>query len=556
MSNFDSAFLTCRESHDVLDIATSLGFKDSSRSVRWNESIAEVLGVNCGVCLAADFTGGVAGALSDFTLVFYDKYFNKIDDATGLINEETLYIAVKERNQLIFLNKQKTGDNSLYFVADLTKYMEQTEKLLWTRDHDALTGLLNHACFLRKSRGALLRGAYSAVVFMDLDNLKQMNDNWGHKCGDDYILTLVDETNSLLSNIPCEEKLFARISGDEFALCLAGFKDAASRSDSLSALKKQTSNFTLPNGSVVKLSRTAGVALCPDDSQSISELLLYSEFAMTEAKKFEKGGVGFFSRQKYNAFLDISGSGDKFDELLKKKAISFVYVPYVDSASGDVSVFEMFPVGHVAGLEDINSIKAAAKYFHRLIELDRMIYEALKEEFKKLAGLSFSQVITLGYMPQDIFYSNGLEDMLGYTKYPSNRLCLCFGSDMRSENDKARGISTAKGLGIRFGFKEFSSKSSETALAFRPHIVKLSKGLSRGCSRDEAKKRIVKNLIEYAKMMEFGMSAGYIESEEDLAFLRKIGINLLGGDAVFGSITISEIEDYSLKNRFQGNSSR
>ena len=121
--------------------------------------------------------------------------------------------------------------------------------------------------------------------------------------------------------------------------------------------------------------------MCPEDSQSISELLLYSEFAMTEAKRFEKGGVGFFSKQKYSVFLDISDSGDKFDELLKKEAISFVYVPYVDSVSGDVSVFEMFPVGHVQGLNDVDSIKTAAKYFHRLIELDRVIYEALKEEF-------------------------------------------------------------------------------------------------------------------------------------------------------------------------------
>ncbi len=520
-----------------------LGIGGKNGFIHWGDTLYKTLDIEHSdeFCIKADPLGGLLGILKDMNLLFYDAIFNPITD---IEDEHITYINIPDEERWFYFKKSLVAGERLYCVVDISENLITCKRIIWEKEHDSLTQLFNRESFLVRCEGVLSSSNYGLMIFIDLDDLKQMNDNWGHKTGDNYIIALAKHIESVFSGSQSEHKVYGRLAGDEFAVCLGGFDSIEERDKSIEGLNVKL-DFILPNGNITNLSFTTGASKYPEDSASIDDLLIFSDFAMSVLKKNNKGGVSFFSKQEHEVFLDISQRQDKLNELLNNKAISFIFIPYIDNESGNVAVFEMFPIGLIPGFSDIEQIKIVAKYAHKLVELDRIIYSALKEEFKKLAGLNFKQVVTLGYMPQDLFYQGELEKLLQHTGYPSRRICLCFNSEMRSNYDRMRSISQAKDLGIRFGFKDFGPKSSQAALDFYPNIVKLSKELSFACARDDEKKHIVKNLIELAKKFKFGTASGYIASEEDLIFLRGLGIDLLGGEAVLGQINSSQIETYA-----------
>ena len=456
-----------------------------------------------------------------------------------------IIVTSQDEKNCYLLTKRAIGREVAFSLYDFTETFSLLYRLAFENDTDRLTGLLSRMSFFGGGRDILADSGYGLVAYLDLDNLKRHNDNWGHNVGDNYIIALARRIERFFERIPPNRKAFGRLSGDEFAICLGGFTDGQTRDEAIEGLNEDEA-FRLPNGTAVNLSFSTGVARYPEDSSSLEDLLVYSDFAMSMVKDLEKGGIRFFSKEEHDTYLDISNSNQQLGELIRTKDISFIYVPYINVANGTTAVFELFPVSSLKGLEDMEKIKIAAKHCHRTIEVDTVIFEAMKKEFAKLAKLQFPQVVTLGYIPQDFFYQNELGDMLQLSGYPSNRLCLCFDSEMRSHYDRMRAIDSAKQMQLRFGFKNFNPKTTADALSFNPHIVKLNKALSYTCSTDEVKAREVRELIKLAQEQGFS-TAAHIEYQPDIEFFRGLQISLLGGEAIYGSITSDNIEEYAVK---------
>ena len=519
-----------------------LGFEEEGAGfVCWENALSTWFDIDS-PCLDKDAVGGLYPLLKAHGFIFYDEKFVRLEES--VVRQKPLLIIGSSAGDRWFVFRKSAAEKKmLYCLADITTQFAHFRKVLWQKEHDRLTGLCNRESFIARCNDVLSSGGYALMVFLDMDDLKKINDNWGHKTGDQYLVAMAGHISSFFAGFGKERRVIGRLSGDEFAVCLGGFATVEARDACLQGLDFKVL-LPLPDGSQARLAFTTGAARCPEDSRCINDLLIFADFAMNVAKKSDKGGVAFFSRSEHDALLDISKSQEKLRELLDKQAVSFVYVPYIDHEQGAVRVLEMFPVGLVRGLEDIDQLKIVSKHSYLLSELDRVIYAAMKEEFKKLACIDFPQPVTLGYMPQDLFYQGELEKFIQTTGFPSKRLTLCFDAQMRSNYERMKSISQARGLGIRFGFKEFGPKSSDAALEFRPDIVKLSKGLVESCASDGEKREMVKSLIELAQKFQFATAAGYIPSVEALSFLKGLGVNLFGGDAVHGAISLDQIADF------------
>lgn len=182
-------------------------------------------------------------------------------------------------------------------VMDITKEMTEQEKLQHERDIDLLTGIYNRRAFTERTE-ALFRNRkmslrVSALVMWDLDNLKYVNDHYGHDYGDMYIKCLSD-TLLEAQNHRC---MACRRSGDEFYLFYHGYGD---REEIRAEFKKIWSvvngkTITLPDGTPYRVSVSGGVAWYPYDAKGLDELMKKADDAIYEVKRGSKGNIVEYS---------------------------------------------------------------------------------------------------------------------------------------------------------------------------------------------------------------------------------------------------------------------
>lgn len=204
------------------------------------------------------------------------------------------------------------GDHHLGAVSDVTYETLEKRKVEYERDFDTLTDLYNRRAFDREL-DQLFRTpkelGVSALIMWDLDDLKFINDTYGHDYGDLYIKSFAQAINLHES----KHIITARRSGDEFYIFLYGYRTQKEAREEIDHIARRITNgfFLLPSGIRSKLQASGGVAWYPSDATTYPDLIRYADFAMYTIKHTEKGRLQEFNRTLYHkkAFL-ISGHQD------------------------------------------------------------------------------------------------------------------------------------------------------------------------------------------------------------------------------------------------------
>ncbi len=214
----------------------------------------------------------------------YDEY----DDEINFL-EHTLETSSEEMNEIYEKLKEKSQTK---LALSEKKYKELATK-------DPLTNILNRYAFQEELKKIISNSkrtdAKFALLFLDLDNFKFVNDTYGHDIGDKL---LIDVVNRILPNIRAED-LFARIGGDEFVLVLTNIKK-----DSLNSLVQKAIELFrkewIIDGIKLNVTTSIGVALFPDDANSEIKLMKKADIAMYKSKELGKNQVVYFD----NSFID------------------------------------------------------------------------------------------------------------------------------------------------------------------------------------------------------------------------------------------------------------
>ncbi len=215
---------------------------------------------------------------------FVNTSYNENDEERNFL-EHTLETSSQEMKELYEELKQKSQ-------TALAK-SEQRYKELATKD--SLTGLLNRFAFQREIKRVVSNSkrtnAKFALLFLDLDHFKGVNDTYGHDIGDKL---LQEVTNRILPNIRIED-VFARIGGDEFVLILTNIKN-----DTLEELiEKAISLFREPwivENIKLKVTTSIGVAIFPDHADNEIKLMKKADIAMYKSKELGRNQVIYFDK--------------------------------------------------------------------------------------------------------------------------------------------------------------------------------------------------------------------------------------------------------------------
>ena len=186
-------------------------------------------------------------------------------------------------------------------VEDITDTAIEKENIEYERDHDLLTGLFNRRAFNRIMTEKFEHGRLvlktAALVMVDLDELKHVNDTYGHDYGDKYIKKAAE----CFEKYTPESTLICRRSGDEFNIFFYGYQDKEEIRAYIRKLQTEIGNVSirLPDHTELPIRMSAGIAWYPDDSAIYQKLKTYADFAMYQIKHTSKNQFGEFDKDAY-----------------------------------------------------------------------------------------------------------------------------------------------------------------------------------------------------------------------------------------------------------------
>ncbi len=212
-------------------------------------------------------------------------------------SESDVYIYdTKKSVHFLKIMRYQDNESDWGLIIDSTDDINEKSMIKKERDLDFLTGLYGKRAFFEQLDALTLtpqKAKNAAVVMFDLDNLKYVNDTWGHDTGDKFIRAVAD----ILHQLKYEPKICSRLSGDELAMVIYEAKDYLEIEQQIELLKKafSTAYIVTPTKEKHKVSASIGYALFPEQSDSFKACLTYADKAMYAAKSKQKGSVEKYS---------------------------------------------------------------------------------------------------------------------------------------------------------------------------------------------------------------------------------------------------------------------
>ena len=403
--------------------------------------------------------------------------------------------------------------------------------------HDALTGLPNRTLLherCEKAIGAAQRqGHTAALLLIDLDRFKEVNDTLGHDHGDELLV----EVSRRLSAIVRRGDLLARLGGDEFAVLLCNVPHRGVVAEVATRLHSALERPFDLRGVAINLEASVGVALCPLHGDDVSTLLRRADVAMYEAKRsgarietydFERDP---YSPERLSLLAELRRALDE-DELVLH------YQPKISLASGRViGVEALVRWEHpTRGLLPPVEFIPLAERTGMVADLTRWVLDAAVRECAgwRAAGVDLPVAVNLA---AGNIVDAGLPDAARATleRYgvPGNRL-ECEISEHTVMSDPRRAgevLHRLRDLGIRLSLDDFGQGQSSLSYLKRLPLdeVKIDRSFVLGMANDDDDAAIVRSTIDLARHLRLEVVAEGVETEEVADGLRELRCDIAQG---------------------------
>jgi len=219
---------------------------------------------------------------------------------------------------------------------DITAQTQAEEKLNLMAHYDPLTGLPNRTLFADRFHQAIAHSKRSksllAICYLDLDNFKPVNDNYGHEVGDELLIEVSARINACLR----EEDTISRQGGDEFSLLLGDLESVEQCEQTLMRIIQTLAQPILIDNISHQIGVSIGVTVYPDDNEDIDTLIRHADNAMYQAKQSGKHRYHFFDRKHDKQLVQRHHQLDEVQRALNNNEFCLYYQPKVNMATGEV----------------------------------------------------------------------------------------------------------------------------------------------------------------------------------------------------------------------------
>ncbi|MFT2722242.1 putative bifunctional diguanylate cyclase/phosphodiesterase [Deinococcus sp. A31D244] len=413
--------------------------------------------------------------------------------------------------------------------------LELNRQLAYAAQHDALTGLPNRTMLMNRLEQELTRArrnqSLTAVMFVDLDHFKRVNDTLGHGAGDDLLREVARRCTETLR--PTD--LTARVGGDEFVVVLPDLYSVHHAARIALRLQENLTASVALEGLSVTVGCSVGISVFPQDGTTADELLRHADLAMYEVKRTGKNATRFFTaalNDTTRARLQMEG---QLRAAIRSDGLSLHYQPQVNATSGTLTGLEA-----LARWDDPELGVVSPGEFIPLAEDTGLIVAlgtwVLREACRQAAAWRLTVPVSVNVSPAQLVRADFPEvvrsTLSRYGIQPSLlKLEITERLNILDPEQTNRNLKALQGLGVPFSLDDFGAGQSALASLLKLPLqeVKLDRSLLTGVTGDPASWRVLSAVIELARGLDLQVVAEGVETHQQLEVLRTLQCETVQG---------------------------
>jgi diguanylate cyclase (GGDEF)-like protein/PAS domain S-box-containing protein len=429
--------------------------------------------------------------------------------------------------------RNEAGKPSHYVavMTDISQLKRSEAKLDYLAHHDPLTDLPNRLLMQSRIQHAIERAARSrchlALLFIDLDRFKNVNDSLGHPAGDELLAAIAKRLRSRLREVDT----LARLGGDEFVLLIEEMsvpEDAAIVAQMLIDLL--TAPFSLSQGREIYIGASIGISVFPDDGRTVTELIQHSDVAMYQAKEAGRGAFRFYTEAMSRAAQDRLHLDTRLRRALERGEFTLHFQPQVDMTSGRLTGAEALvrwidpeegvisPARFIPVAEETGLIVPIGEWVLRTACAQVRAWRDAGHALTVAVNLSARQLqqADLAQRVAALMEEFGVgPDWLEFELTESMLAGEQAATEMRLRELKA--------LGIALSIDDFGTGYSSLAYLkrFPIDVLKIDQSFVRDIPHDRNDMEIAATIIAMAHTLKLRVVAEGVETPEQLAFLKE-----------------------------------
>ena len=460
-----------------------------------------------------------------------ERYFNNTL-ITIVLNSTGVYTQGKDFTKHEFLGT--------YGVArDITDRKRADEMMAYHAYHDILTGLPNRILFKDRLSLAMSQSKRDkselAVMFLDLDRFKRVNDTFGHAKGDELLQLVATRLQKAIRG----GDTLARLGGDEFTLVLPNLHG---RHDAEAVAGKILESLHEPfeiDKQPIHISASIGIAIYPADGDTIEDLLRHADVAMYQVKSLVKDGFHFYDRTIANSSHQKIILEQNLRNAITQGELEMYYQPQVDARNGNlVGVEALMRWNHPErGMLGAGEFIPLAEEVGLMIPISDWMLQAVCLDLKKWDGLCDGQFrlsinISPQYLDRGNFPEKLAEELARYDISPSQiEVEITESISIRSPQHATMQLDQLSRLGVTIAIDDFGIGYSSLSYLhkFPIHTIKIDQAFVREIQSEQGHYPIVLAIIAIAKGLGLRLVAEGVETEIQSRYLKQSGCVTMQG---------------------------
>lgn len=422
---------------------------------------------------------------------------------------------------------------------DITLRRQQEEHIIHQAHFDTLTNLPNRFLALDRltqlMQEARRENHMVAVLFLDLDDFKKVNDTLGHETGDKLLI----EASERLSNIIRGGDTVGRFGGDEFIVLLGGLSDSSGVQPVVDNLLNRFREAFCIDGRELMLTLSIGIAIYPGDGDHASELLRNADSAMYHSKQLGRNTFSFFTDELNRIASHRLALEEQMHGALERGEFYVVYQPQIDINSGEIMGAEALLRWSNPALGDVSPVVfiPIAEQTGLIISLGKyVLIEALNKTSVWQRDFYAQFNIAVNLSPRQ-FRDPDLVEFIAQTMKQSSvnsdtvELEITEGVLMSGHGHVDHSLEKLNNLGVKISMDDFGTGySSLSYLRSYPfNVLKIDKSFIQDITVDQADRELINATIAMSHGLQLKVVAEGVETEEQLQYLKKLGCDYAQG---------------------------